>query len=84
MTKCSVEILPNELQNELQKIALGACFLGSGGGGGLKTSFDYLNKYCNGEITGNLKITDLKDAKTGESGVVVAYMGAPQKVGTVK
>ena len=36
MTKCSVEILPNELQNELQKIALGACFLGSGGGGGLK------------------------------------------------
>ena len=84
MTKCSVEILPNERQNELQKFALGACFLGRGGGGGLKTSFDYLNKYCNGEITGNLKITDLKDAKTGESGVVVAYMGAPQKVGTVK
>ncbi|WP_295859296.1 DUF917 family protein [uncultured Fibrobacter sp.] len=84
MTNCGVEILPDELQNELQKIAYGACFLGSGGGGGLKTSFGYLDTYCTGDITGNLKITDLKEAKAGESGIVVAYMGAPQKVDTVK
>ena len=84
MTNCGIEILPDELRNELQKIAYGACFLGSGGGGGLDTSFNYIDKYCQGDITGNLKITDLKEAKAGESGIVVAYMGAPQKVGTVK
>lgn len=82
MTNCGIEILPDELRDELQKIAYGACFLGSGGGGGLKTSFDYLDKYCTGDITGNLKITDLNTAQG--SGIVVAYMGAPQKVGDVK
>ena len=45
MTNCGVEILPDELQNELQKIAYGACFLGSGGGGGIETSFNYIDMY---------------------------------------
>ena len=82
MTNCGVEILPDELQNELQKIAYGACFLGSGGGGGLDTSFKYINDYCKGGISKNLVITDLNKAQG--SGIVVAYMGAPQKVGDVK
>lgn len=82
MTNCGVEILPDELQNELQKIAYGACFLGSGGGGGIETSFNYIDKYCQGGINNNLEITDLNTAQG--SGIVVAYMGAPQKVGDVK
>lgn len=82
MTNCGIEILPDELRNELQKIAYGACFLGSGGGGGLDTSFKYINDYCKGGIIESLKITDLNTAQG--PGIVVAYMGAPQKVGDVK
>lgn len=82
MTNCGIEILPDELRNELQKIAYGACFLGSGGGGGIETSFNYIDKYCKGGINKNLVITDLNTAQG--SGIVVAYMGAPQKVGDVE
>ena len=82
MTNCGIKILPDELRNELQKIAYGACFLGSGGGGGIKTSFNYIDKYCKGGINKNLVITDLNKAQG--SGIVVAYMGAPQKVGDVE
>ena len=82
MTNCGIEILPDDLRNELQKIAYGACFLGSGGGGGLDTSFKYINDYCKGGIIESLKITDLNTAQG--PGIVVAYMGAPQKVGDVK
>ena len=78
MTEYAVGSLPYELQN----IALGACFLGSGGGGGLDTSFNYIDKYCQGGINNNLEITDLNTAQG--PGIVVAYMGAPQKVGDVK
>ncbi len=78
MTEYAVGSLPYELQN----IALGACFLGSGGGGGLDTSFNYIDKYCKGGINKNLVITDLNTAQG--PGIVVAYMGAPQKVGDVK
>ena len=39
MTECEVN------ENELHKIALGACFLGSGGGGKLKTSLDYIDDF---------------------------------------
>lgn len=86
MTKCGVEILPDELQNELQKIALGACFLGSGGGGGLDTSFkyihDHIRNHCKDKKIKSLKIADLDTAQG--PGIVVAYMGAPQKMGGVK
>ena len=82
MTNCGIEILPDELRNELQKIAYGACFLGSGGGGGIETSFNYIDKYCKDGINKNLVITDLNTAQG--SGIVVAYMGAPQKVGDVE
>ena len=71
MTEYAVGSLPYELQN----IALGACFLGSGGGGGLDTSFNYIDKYCQGGINNNLEITDLNTAQG--PGIVVAYMGAP-------
>lgn len=84
MAKSDVKSLPEKLK----KIALGACFLGSGGGGGLETSFKYIDKYfkrCGrGEKIQDLQITDLKDARPGQSGIVVAYMGAPQKMGDIK
>lgn len=84
MTMYDVE----RLSNKLKKIAMGACFLGSGGGGGLETSFKYIDKYfkrCGrGEKIQDLQITDLKDARPGQSGIVVAYMGAPQKMGDIK
>lgn len=85
MTEYAVGSLPYELQN----IALGACFLGSGGGGKLKTSLKYIDDYfsANKEFQ-NFQIadliTDLKDAKPNESGIVVAYMGAPQKMDEIK
>lgn len=84
MAKNDVKSLPEKLK----KIALGACFLGSGGGGKLETSFKYIDKYfkrCGrGEKIQDLQITDLKDARPGQSGIVVAYMGAPQKMGDIK
>ena len=77
-------------ESELQKIALGACFLGSGGGGGLKTSFNFIHNYlehCSeDEKNRKLQIVDLKDVPVGQgqSGIVVAYMGAPQKMDKIK
>ena len=86
MTKCGAEIFPDKLRNELQKIALGACFLGSGGGGGLATGFkfidDYIQNHCQGKKIKSLKIADLDKAQG--PGIVVAYMGAPQKAGGIK
>ena len=56
MTKYDVGSLPYELQ----KIALGACFLGSGGGGKLKTSLDYIDDFFSkNEIIQNFQLTDL-------------------------
>lgn len=82
MTKCEVN------ENELHKIALGACFLGSGGGGKLETSFTFIKNYCDNlsedEKKRNLQIADLGDVKAGQSGIVVAYMGAPQKMDSIK
>ena len=85
MTDYTVGSLPYELQN----IALGACFLGSGGGGKLKTSLKYIDDYfSNNKEFQNFQIadliTDLKDAQPNESGIVVAYMGAPQKMDEIK
>jgi len=85
MTEYAVGSLPYELQN----IALGACFLGSGGGGKLKTSLKYIDDYfsANKEFQ-NFQIadliTDLEQTQKGESGIVVAYMGAPQKMDEIK
>lgn len=82
MTKCEVN------ENELHKIALGACFLGSGGGGKLETSFTFIKNYCDNlsedEKKRNLQIADLGDVKAGQTGIVVAYMGAPQKMDSIK
>ena len=82
MTVCEVN------ENELHKIALGACFLGSGGGGKLETSFTFIKNYCDNlsedEKKRNLQIADLGDVKAGQSGIVVAYMGAPQKMDSIK
>ena len=82
MTECEVN------ENELHKIALGACFLGSGGGGKLETSFTFIKNYCDNlsedEKKRNLQIADLGDVKAGQSGIVVAYMGAPQKMDSIK
>ena len=78
------------LSNELQKMALGACFLGSGGGGEFKTSSMFIEnylKYCSeDEKNHKLRIADLDDVEAGQgrSGIVVAYMGAPQKLDKVK
>ena len=85
MTDYAVGNLPYELQ----KIALGACFLGSGGGGKLETSLKYIDDYfSDNEEFQNFQIadliTDLKDAQPNESGIVVAYMGAPQKMDNIK
>ena len=84
MAKNDVKSLPEKLK----KIALGACFLGSGGGGKLETSFKYIERYFGrfgrGKKIQDLQITDLKDAKAGQSGIVVAYMGAPQKMGNIE
>lgn len=82
MTKCEVN------ENELHKIALGACFLGSGGGGKLETSFTFIKNYCDNlsedEKKRKIQIVDLKDATAEQSGIVVAYMGAPQKMDCIK
>ncbi len=82
MVECDVT------ESELKKIALGACFLGSGGGGGLKTSFTFIKNYCDNlsEDAKNrkLQIVDLKDVQVGQTGIVVAYMGAPQKADEIK
>lgn len=85
MTNYDVGSLPYELQ----KIALGACFLGSGGGGKLETSFKYIDDYfSDNEKIRNFQITDLitdlEQTEKGQSGIVVAYMGAPQKMGDIK
>ncbi|MBO7552003.1 MAG: DUF917 family protein [Fibrobacter sp.] len=85
MTKYDVGSLPYELQ----KIALGACFLGSGGGGKLETSLKYIDDFFSkNEIIQNFQltdlITDLVQTQKGESGIVVAYMGAPQKMDSIK
>jgi hypothetical protein len=82
MTECEVN------ENELHKIALGACFLGSGGGGKLETSFTFIKNYCDNlsedEKKRKIQIVDLKNATAGQSGIVVAYMGAPQKMDSIK
>ena len=85
MTKYDVGSLPYELQ----KIALGACFLGSGGGGKLKTSLDYIDDFFSkNEIIQNFQltdlITDLGNVTARQTGIVVAYMGAPQKMDKIK
>lgn len=84
MTMYDVE----RLSNKLKKIAMGACFLGSGGGGGLETSFKYIKGYLDKCSEGNdiqdLQITDLKEGMDKKCGIVVAYMGAPQKMGDIK
>lgn len=82
MVECDVT------ESELKKIALGACFLGSGGGGGLKTSSDFITKYLanlsEDDKNRKLKIVDLKDVTAGQTGIVGAYIGAPQKAGDIK
>ena len=82
MVECDVT------ESELQKIALGACFLGSGGGGGLKTSSDFIKNYLanlsEDDKNRKLKIVDLKDVTAGQTGIVGAYIGAPQKAGDIK
>ena len=82
MVECDVT------ESELKKIALGACFLGSGGGGGLKTSSDFIDNYLKNlsedEKNRKLQIVDLKDVQVGQTGIVVAYIGAPQKAGDIK
>lgn len=84
MTMYDVE----RLSNKLKKIAMGACFLGSGGGGGLETSFKYIKGYLDKCSEGNdiqdLQITDLTEDMDKKCGIVVAYMGAPQKMGDIK
>ena len=85
MTDYAVGNLPYELQ----KIALGACFLGSGGGGKLETSLKYIDDYfTDNEKIQNFRITDLitdlDQTEKGQSGIVVAYMGAPQKMDNIK
>lgn len=84
MTMYDVE----RLSNKLKKIAMGACFLGSGGGGGLETSFKYIKGYLDKCSEGNdiqdLQITDLTEGMDKKCGIVVAYMGAPQKMGDIK
>lgn len=82
MVECDVT------ESELKKIALGACFLGSGGGGKLETSFTFIKNYCDNlsEDAKNrkLKIVDLDDVTEKHTGIVVAYMGAPQKADEIK
>lgn len=82
MVECDVT------ESELKKIALGACFLGSGGGGGLNTSFTFIKNYLKNcskdEKKSKLKIVDLKDVTSRKTGIVVAYMGAPQKADSIK
>jgi hypothetical protein len=82
MVECDVT------ESELHKIALGACFLGSGGGGGLKTSSDFITYYLanlsEDKKNRKLKIVDLKDVTAGQTGIVGAYIGAPQKAGDIK
>lgn len=82
MVECDVT------ESELTKIALGACFLGSGGGGGFKTSSDFITKYLANlsEDAKNrkLKIVDLDDVTEKHTGIVGAYIGAPQKAGDIK
>ena len=82
MVECDVT------ESELKKIALGACFLGSGGGGGIKTSSDFITNYLanlsEDEKNRKLQIVDLKDVQVGQTGIVVAYMGAPQKADEIK
>jgi len=62
--------------------------LGRGGGGGLKTSSDFITKYLanlsEDEKNRKLQLVDLDDVTEKHTGIVVAYMGAPQKADSIK
>jgi DUF917 family protein len=79
-----------ETKKVLQNIARGACFLGSGGGGGYQTSMKFIDNYLtkNPHKSLNIKTLDQFDKeknggdekKRKKNGIVVAYMGAPEKM----
>lgn len=68
-------------QEALRQTAMGACFLGSGGGGTLQTALGLIENFKLGEYYFNdtVEVIKIEDATEGDA-VVVAYIGAPAKI----
>lgn len=68
-------------QEALRQTAMGACFLGSGGGGTLQSALGFIENFRAGEYYSNdtVEVIKVEDATEGDA-VVVAYIGAPAKI----
>ncbi|NDV84607.1 DUF917 family protein [Bacteroides sp. 51] len=72
-------------KESLENIVRGACLLGSGGGGGYDVSMQFIENFSEGEIAiDSASIDDLRNLTEKKCGVVVAYMGSPEKMRNVK
>lgn len=69
-------------RNDLERLALGACFLASGGGGTLQSARNLLSKFEKGSYypTDNVEVISVDEVKDDGYAVVVAYIGAPAKI----
>ncbi len=73
-------------KKDLQNIALGATFLGSGGGGGRSTGLQLAGHFEAGNYyrkNANVRMESIKNVHKKKRGVIVAYMGAPQKMAKI-
>ena len=68
-------------QKALRQTVMGACFLGSGGGGTLQSALRLIENFKFGEYYFNdtVEVVKIDDATEGDA-VVVAYIGAPAKI----
>ena len=68
-------------QEALRQTAMGACFLGSGGGGTLQSALGLIENFRSGEYYSDdtVEVVKVEDATEGDA-VVVAYIGAPAKI----
>lgn len=68
----------------LKNIVRGACFLGSGGGGGYQTGMKFVDDYLRERPDASLKISAIDEVDSKKTGIIVAYMGAPEKMQNVQ
>ena len=68
-------------QGMLQRLAHGACFLGSGGGGTLQSALGLIQNFKCGSYypVDIVQVVKVEDATEGDA-VVVAYIGSPAKI----
>lgn len=70
---------------DLQALAVGGCFFGSGGGGTLTSARNLLEHFRVGDCypSVDVRVVPVGQATDGDS-IVVAYMGAPAKIDSVQ